>query len=96
MDGQFFCADGETVDVINVCDGNDDCHDGTDLSFSWDEAPDVCHPANGVCCSGLIPCETGGHCVSTSSLCSGSNQCEDGSDETNCPALGGESKLLHV
>nr|XP_023699926.1 low-density lipoprotein receptor-related protein 8-like [Paramormyrops kingsleyae] len=70
---QFLCSSGQCVPRIWVCDGDEDCKDGSDEANCWEKP-----------CSGFL-CTDGG-CVGNGSLCDGSSDCQDGSDELqeNC------------
>lgn len=90
-DGQFRCAkEKKYIDPTWVCDGFNDCEDGSD------ESPDVCRkttiaPAASGIFHGCKPDEfecLNGQCIPFSSTCDGNRDCADGTDEgTNCCKL---------
>ena len=80
--GLFACRGGSCIPRASLCDGEDDCHDGSDELEPADEAD----------CAG-VKCEEGyfmclsGECIKDSWVCDSIVDCEDGSDESfqQCP-----------
>lgn len=66
----FPCNNGVCVKKHLVCDGDEDCADGSDERRCK-------------CLSAQFTCLTG-ECVSLNKLCDGTENCEDGSDELRC------------
>ncbi|XP_017039627.1 modular serine protease [Drosophila ficusphila] len=75
QDNEFKCPSGICLDKGNfLCDGKDDCADGT----GFDESVELCGHME--CPAYSFRCGTGG-CISGSLSCDGKNDCFDGSDE---------------
>jgi hypothetical protein len=72
--GLFGCTNGNCVDPAALCDGQDDCGDGSDESAAL---ADCCQPTEFTC--------TNGECIRGDLFCDGVPDCADGSDE-DCTA----------
>ncbi|CAB3984347.1 MAM and LDL-receptor class A domain-containing 1-like, partial [Paramuricea clavata] len=68
---QFHCANGECVNADLVCDGDENCIDGSDEIF--------CE-----CLNDEFKCERSGECVDARKLCDDVKDCADSSDEQYC------------
>ncbi|XP_050486519.1 very low-density lipoprotein receptor-like isoform X6 [Bombus huntii] len=76
-DSEFKCANEKCIPGTWHCDGEDDCHDGSD------EDPTVCRMKN--CTADQFTCHSGnGECVALAWMCDGHSDCSDGSDEAEC------------
>ncbi|XP_078812346.1 uncharacterized protein lrp13b isoform X3 [Oryzias latipes] len=68
------CKDGlECVMYSHVCDGEQDCKDGSD--------EDGCET---LCKTGEFQCAHGNRCIPQKGVCDGQRDCQDGSDEMDC------------
>ncbi|XP_034653858.1 prolow-density lipoprotein receptor-related protein 1 isoform X1 [Drosophila subobscura] len=69
---------GDCIDSKDLCDGFDDCSDGSDESS---DATGPCNPQN---CDKDHNFVCNGRCYQRSLLCSSIAYCSDGSDQANC------------
>lgn len=73
-ENEIKCPSGICIDKSYLCNGKDDCRDGT----GFDESVDLCGHME---CPGYsFKCGTGS-CISKILTCNGENDCFDGSDE---------------
>ncbi|CAI5473827.1 unnamed protein product [Closterium sp. Yama58-4] len=74
--GQFRCHDSSgCVPDDAVCDGQEDCNDGSD------ESGDDCELISGCLAQGLAACPADAQCIALRKFCDGVNDCKSGSEE---------------
>ncbi|XP_078069987.1 low-density lipoprotein receptor-related protein 1-like [Mustelus asterias] len=74
---EYKCNDGQCIPNKWQCDGQADCHDGSD------ESEEVCYLRS--CPIGEIKCGSGSlQCIPASWKCNGVQDCDNGGDEENC------------
>lgn len=78
----FQCLYGACVDGDSVCNGVDDCADGSDEKLrQCRDKPRPSVPKRSACRSNQFKCANG-QCIDETNICDGSPDCSDRSDET--------------
>uniref|UniRef100_A0A8C6T432 Very low-density lipoprotein receptor n=1 Tax=Neogobius melanostomus TaxID=47308 RepID=A0A8C6T432_9GOBI len=67
--GEFSCGSGHCISVQFLCDGEENCDDGSDETLCQN------------CTYGVFPCGLSRVCLDKHQLCDGTADCEDGRDE---------------
>jgi len=70
---------GKCLQQYHMCNGYQDCEDGSDEANCVNQQEDRPCPNHGA-----WPCDDGSECVDSWYVCDGSIQCADGSDEKDC------------
>ncbi|XP_078365385.1 vitellogenin receptor-like [Oculina patagonica] len=84
----YSCDAGDKCLLLSsLCDGMNDCHDGTDEKNC---------PLNPVCESNKLSCDDGAKCLPLTWVCDSINDCNDNKDEHNCPNRRTDKSMAHA
>ncbi|KAF4095523.1 hypothetical protein G5714_023126 [Onychostoma macrolepis] len=83
VEGQFACRTFGCVEAALVCDGREDCPDGSDEDRCGSVTPSQRPPLPKLCSDKQFSCWSG-ECVSLDKRCDLRRDCADGSDESDC------------
>lgn len=79
---KFTCKNGNCINAMWQCDGDDDCEDGSD-----EQDANCTTTGVATCDSKEFPCSSrleSPNCIHISWHCDGDEDCADGSDEEDC------------
>jgi Low-density lipoprotein receptor domain class A len=80
---QFQCDSKQCVPLLWHCDGDSDCHDGSDeRNCSTTQRPTVSS-----CSPDEFQCRLSSDCIHRAWQCDGEEDCKDASDEMGCECL---------